>query len=46
MKTLIALAMAASAVSGVAHAWTSGDFDGTVDIGGNITVDNYSNMWL
>ncbi|MCS1360767.1 fimbrial protein [Escherichia coli] len=37
-KTLIALAVAASAaVSGSAMAWQTGDFDGSVDIGGSIT---------
>ncbi|EEY5704703.1 F4 (K88) fimbria major subunit/adhesin FaeG [Escherichia coli] len=44
-KTLIALALAASAVSGMAHAWTSGDFNGTVDIGGSIDATNYRQKW-
>ena len=44
-KTLIALAVAASAVSGMAHAWESGDFNGTVDIGGSITADDYRQKW-
>ncbi|EHJ2160625.1 fimbrial protein [Salmonella enterica] len=44
-KTLIALAMAASAASSMAHAWTSGDFNGSVDIGGNITTDDYRQKW-
>ncbi|MFG3875982.1 fimbrial protein [Escherichia coli] len=44
-KTLIALAVAASAVSGMAHAWTNGDFNGSVDIGGNITADDYRQKW-
>ncbi|MBS9267318.1 fimbrial protein [Escherichia coli] len=44
-KTLIALAVAASAVSGMAHAWTNGDFNGSVDIGGSITADNYRQKW-
>ena len=44
-KTLIALAVAASAVSGMAHAWTNGDFNGSVDIGGNIVADNFSQKW-
>ncbi|HBA7293167.1 TPA: fimbrial protein [Escherichia coli] len=44
-KTLIALAVAASAVSGMAHAWTNGDFNGSVDIGGSITVDDYRQKW-
>lgn len=44
-KTLIALAVAASAVSGMAHAWTNGDFNGSVDIGGRITADDYRQKW-
>ncbi|MGS8052255.1 F4 family fimbrial subunit [Escherichia marmotae] len=44
-KTLIALAVATSAVSGMAHAWTNGDFNGSVDIGGNITADEYKQKW-
>ncbi|HHI3000355.1 fimbrial protein [Escherichia coli] len=44
-KTLIALAVAASAVSGMAHAWTNGDFNGSVDIGGNIVADNFGQKW-
>ncbi|HFU3051049.1 fimbrial protein [Escherichia coli] len=44
-KTLIALAVAASAVSGMAHAWESGDFNGTVDIGGSIDATNYRQKW-
>lgn len=44
-KTLIALAMAASAVSGMAHAWTNGDFKGSVDIGGSITANDYRQKW-
>lgn len=44
-KTLIALAVVASAVSGVAHAWTTGDFTGTVDIGGRIDENNYRQKW-
>ncbi len=46
-KTLIALAVAASAVvSGSAMAWTSGEFDNTVNIGGSVTVgDNFSQKW-
>ncbi|WP_174498316.1 fimbrial protein [Escherichia coli] len=44
-KTLIALTVAASAVSGMAHAWTNGDFNGSVDIGGNITADEYKQKW-
>ncbi|EKG7896029.1 fimbrial protein [Salmonella enterica] len=44
-KTLIALAVAASAVSGMAHAWTNGDFNGSVDIGGSITADDYRQKW-
>ena len=44
-KTLIALAVAASAVSGIAHAWTNGDFNGSVDIGGSISADDYRQKW-
>ncbi|EBQ9648382.1 fimbrial protein [Salmonella enterica subsp. enterica serovar Montevideo] len=44
-KTLIALAVAASAVSGMAHAWSNGDFNGSVDIGGSITADDYRQKW-
>lgn len=44
-KTLIALAVAASAVSGMAHAWTNGDFNGSVDIGGSITANDYRQKW-
>ncbi|EDK0169344.1 fimbrial protein [Salmonella enterica] len=44
-KTLIALAVAASAVSGMAHAWTNGNFNGTVGIGGSITADDYRQKW-
>ncbi|EFJ8421406.1 fimbrial protein [Escherichia coli] len=44
-KTLLALAMAASAVSGMAHAWTNGEFNGSVNIGGNINADDYRQKW-
>lgn len=44
-KTLIALAVAASAVSGMAHAWMNGDFTGLVNIGGTITADDYRQKW-
>ncbi|MEE7413222.1 fimbrial protein [Escherichia marmotae] len=44
-KTLIALAMAVSAVSSAAHAWTSGDFNGSFDIDGTISADTYSDKW-
>ncbi|ELS9957823.1 fimbrial protein [Salmonella enterica] len=44
-KTLIALTMAASAVSGAAHAWTSSDFNGSFNIDGTITADMYSDKW-
>ncbi|EHH2060262.1 fimbrial protein [Salmonella enterica subsp. enterica serovar Oranienburg] len=44
-KTLIALAVATSAISGMAHAWTNGDFNGSVDIGGNLTADDYRQKW-
>lgn len=36
-KTLIALALAASAVSGSVMAWTTGDLNGSIDIGGTVT---------
>ncbi|HGB9100805.1 TPA: fimbrial protein [Salmonella enterica subsp. enterica serovar Saintpaul] len=38
-KTLIALAVAASAVSGSAMAWTQGGVNGGVDIGGSLTPE-------
>lgn len=44
-KTLVALAVAVSAVSGMAHAWTNGDFNGSVEIGGSITADDYHQKW-
>lgn len=44
-KTLIALAVAVSAVSGAAHAWTAGDFNGSFDINGTITADQYNEKW-
>lgn len=44
-KTLIALAVAVSAVSGAAHAWTAGDFNGSFDINGTITADQYNDKW-
>ncbi|MEK8932978.1 F4 (K88) fimbria major subunit/adhesin FaeG [Escherichia coli] len=44
-KTLIALAIAASAASGMAHAWMTGDFNGSVDIGGSITADDNRQKW-
>ncbi|HEA8350635.1 TPA: fimbrial protein [Escherichia coli] len=44
-KTLIALALTASAVSGIAHAWTNGDFNGSVDLGGTITPDIVTGPW-
>lgn len=44
-KTLIALAMAVSGVSGMANAWTSGDFSGSVDIGGSITANDNRQKW-
>ena len=37
--------MVASAASGMAHAWTNGDFNGSVDIGGSITADDYRQKW-
>lgn len=44
-KTLIALAVAVSAVSGAAHAWTTGDFNGSFDMNGTITADAYKDKW-
>ncbi|EBD0851822.1 fimbrial protein [Salmonella enterica] len=44
-KTLIALAVVASATSGLAHAWTNGNFNGTVNVGGNITAGNNNQNW-
>ncbi|EDA0293038.1 fimbrial protein [Salmonella enterica] len=44
-KTLIALAVAASAVSGMAHAWTNGDFNDSITIGGSIGADDYRQKW-
>ncbi|MBN6398504.1 fimbrial protein [Escherichia coli] len=45
-KTLIALAVAASAVvSGSAMAWQDGNFDSSVDIGGNITSEQPTWQW-
>ncbi|HFK7294152.1 fimbrial protein [Escherichia marmotae] len=44
-KTLIALAVAVSAVSGAAHAWTTGDFNGSFDMNGTITADTYKDKW-
>lgn len=45
-KTLIALVVAASAaVSGSAMAWTQGDFNGSVDIGGSISQEQSTWQW-
>ncbi|WP_407907630.1 fimbrial protein [Escherichia coli] len=44
-KTLIGLAVAFSAVSGAAQAWTTGDFNGSFDINGTITADQYNEKW-
>ncbi|WP_407903997.1 fimbrial protein [Escherichia coli] len=45
-KTLIALVVATSAVTSYsAMAWQEGDFNGTVNIGGVITDDNYKAKW-
>ncbi|EHY5119903.1 fimbrial protein [Escherichia coli] len=44
-KTLIALAVAVSAASGAAHAWTTGDFNGSFDINGTITSEQYNDKW-
>ncbi|HFP2703334.1 TPA: fimbrial protein [Escherichia coli] len=44
-KTLIALAVAVSAVSGAANAWTTGDFNDSFDINGTITTEQYNDKW-
>ncbi|HGE9215371.1 MULTISPECIES: fimbrial protein [Escherichia] len=44
-KTLIALAVAISAVSGAAHAWTTGDFNDSFEINGTITAEQYNDKW-
>lgn len=45
-KTLIALAVAASAaVSGSAMAWTNGNFNGSLEIGGTLTPSQTQNPW-
>lgn len=44
-KTIIALFVGASTVSGVVHAWTTGDFNGSIDIGGSITANDYRQKW-
>lgn len=46
-KTLIALTVATSAfISGSAMAWSEGNFNGSVDFGGSVTVgDNFAKKW-
>ncbi|WP_370556258.1 fimbrial protein [Edwardsiella tarda] len=45
-KTLLALALATGAVSGSAMAWQEGNFNGSVDIGGNIVQQQPSWQWM
>ena len=42
-KTLMALCVVMA--SGSAMAWTTGDFNGTVDFGGSITPEQYGQQW-
>ncbi|EFN8623808.1 fimbrial protein [Escherichia coli O51] len=44
-KTLIALVVVASAASGAANAWSTGDFTGSFDINGEITSSQYNDKW-
>ncbi|EJJ1299998.1 fimbrial protein [Salmonella enterica] len=44
-KTLIALALAATAVSGSAMAWTSNGLGGTMEFGGTLTPKDVVNPW-
>ncbi|EBT5667984.1 fimbrial protein [Salmonella enterica] len=44
-KTLIALTLAVTTVSGSAMAWIEGDFNGSLDIGGSITPDKSGWQW-
>lgn len=44
-NTLIALAVAASTVSGAAHAWSTGDIDSSFNINGSITAEQYGDKW-
>lgn len=44
-KSVIGLIVATSLASVSAHAWTNGDFNGNVNIGGNIANDIYSQKW-
>ena len=43
-KNLIALCLAMA--SGSTLAWTTGDFNGSIDIGGTIEKDDYKGKWL
>lgn len=44
-KTMIALALATTAVSGSAMAWTAGGTGGNVELGGSIQVTPYDTPW-
>ena len=44
-KTMIALALAATAVSGSAMAWTAAGTGGSVELGGSIQITPYSTPW-
>lgn len=44
-KTLIALALAATAVSGSAMAWVPNSIGGTMEFGGTLTPQNVQNPW-
>lgn len=44
-KTMIALALAATTVSGSAMAWTNNGTGGNVEIGGNIQITPYNTPW-
>ncbi|ECV2306852.1 fimbrial protein [Salmonella enterica subsp. enterica serovar Javiana] len=44
-KTLTALALAATTVSGSAMAWTEGDFNGSIDMGGSISPEKSGWQW-
>lgn len=44
-KTLIALALGATVVSGSAMAWQGGDFNGSLNIGGTLKPSQIQNPW-
>ncbi|EID0396774.1 hypothetical protein LA211_003794 [Salmonella enterica] len=44
-KTLVALALAATTVSGSAMAWTAGGAGGSLELGGTLTPENLPNPW-